>query len=155
MFQSDKPISAKEFDSLNRTEFSKQLAKAILSYTKKDNFAISLCGKWGSGKTSILNMVIEEIDNLSIDKNEDEKPIVIKFNPWNYSDCSQLISQFFVTIQTQLKNGSGKKGLKVVGEALENYSSLLDYLFFGTCRVIVNVNKRGTIAHKWLTSQIG
>ena len=27
--------------------------------------------------------------------------------------------------------------------------------FFGMCRVIVNVNKRGTIAHKWLTSQIG
>lgn len=52
---------------------------------------------------------------------------IIKFNPWNYSDCSQLISQFFVAIQTQLKVDSGKKGLKAVGEALEGYSSLLDY----------------------------
>ena len=39
MFHSDQPISKKEFDCLKRTEFSKQLAKAILSYTKNDNFA--------------------------------------------------------------------------------------------------------------------
>lgn len=127
MFHSDQPINKKEYDCLNRTEFSKQLAKAILSYTKNDNFAISLCGKWGSGKTSILNMVIEEIGILSNGRDEDEKPIIIKFNPWNYSDCSQLISQFFVAIQTQLKVDSAKKGLKAVGEALEGYSSLLDY----------------------------
>lgn len=127
MFHSDQPINKKESDCLNRVEFSKQLAKAIMSYTKNDNFAISLCGKWGSGKTSILNMVIEEISNLSNGRDEDEKPIIIKFNPWNYSDCSQLISQFFVAIQTQLKVDSGKKGVKAVGEALEGYSSLLDY----------------------------
>lgn len=83
-----------------------------MSYTKNDTLAISLCGKWGTGKTSILNMVIEEIGNLSNDRDEDEKPIIIKFNPWNYSDCSQLISQFFVAIQAQLKVDSGKKGLK-------------------------------------------
>ena len=120
MFHSDQPISKKEFDCLKRTEFSKQLAKAILSYTKNDNFAISLCGKWGSGKTSILNMVIEEISNLSNDRDEDEKPIIIKFNPWNYSDCSQLISQFFVAIQVQLKVDSGKKSLKECLQALES-----------------------------------
>lgn len=72
MFHSDQPISKKEFDCLKGTEFSKQLAKAILSYTKND-------------------------------RDEDEKPIIIKFNPWNYSDCSQLISQFFVAIQVSLK----------------------------------------------------
>lgn len=127
MFHADKPIDKKEFDCLNRTEFSKQLAKAILSYTKNDNLVISLYGKWGSGKTSILNMVIEEIGKLSNGRNEDETPIIIKFNPWNYSDCSQLINQFFVALQTQIKVDSRKKGLKAVGEALEGYSSLLDY----------------------------
>lgn len=127
MFHSDQPIDKKEFDRLNRTEFSKKLAKAILSYTKSDNFAISLCGKWGSGKTSIINMVIEEIDNLSKDSKEEEKPIIVKFNPWNYSDCAQLISQFFVAIQTRLKIDTKNKGLKAVGDALEGYSSLLDY----------------------------
>lgn len=127
MFYSDQPINTKENDYLNRTEFSKQLAKAILSYTKIDNFAISLCGKWGSGKTSILNMVVEEIEFLSSNVDAEEKPIIIKFNPWNYSDCSQLISQFFASIQTKLKISKSNKGLKEVGDALERYSSLLDY----------------------------
>ena len=49
MFHSDKPIDKKEYDCLNRTEFSKQLAKAILEYTRTDNFTISLCG-WKSGE---------------------------------------------------------------------------------------------------------
>lgn len=62
MFSSDKPIFNKKSDKLNRTEFSKQLAKAILSYTETDNFTIGLSGRWGSGKTSIINMVDEEID---------------------------------------------------------------------------------------------
>ena len=35
MFHSDQPIDKKELDCLNRSEFSRQLAKAIISYTKK------------------------------------------------------------------------------------------------------------------------
>lgn len=127
MFYSDQPINTKDSDCLKRTKFSEQLAKAILSYTKIDNFVIALCGEWGSGKTSILNMVIEEIGNFSNDINEDEKPIIVKFNPWNYSDCSQLISQFFVVLREQLKIDGRNKNLKAVGEALESYSSLLEY----------------------------
>lgn len=115
MFHSDKPINAKEYDCLNRTAFSKQLAQAIMSYTTSDNFAISLCGKWGSGKTSILNMVVEEINVLTSVLKDEEKPVIVKFNPWNYSDCAQLISQFFVSIQSELKIDTGNKGLKSVG----------------------------------------
>ena len=59
MFNSDKPITKIEDDVLNRGNFSKQLAHAILAYTKTDNFVISLCGRWGSGKTSILSMVLD------------------------------------------------------------------------------------------------
>ncbi len=127
MFHSDQPIEKKEYDCLNRTEFSKQLAKAILSYAKKDNFAISLCGKWGSGKTSIINMVIEEINQLTNDDETIHRPIVVKFNPWNYSDCSQLIKQFFVTIQNELKTSDGSETLNAIGNALQKYSSVLDY----------------------------
>lgn len=127
MIYMDQPIESKMQDCLKRTEFSKQLAKAILSYTKKDNFAISLCGKWGSGKTSILNMVIEEIKDIAKDKSETEKPIIVKFNPWNYSDSSQLISQFFLEIQQELKIHDNGKNMKEVGNALQRYSSVWEY----------------------------
>ena len=71
MFNTDKPIEKNSQDCLKRTNFSKQLAKAILNYTKQDNFVISLCGKWGSGKTSIINMVVEEMEKLT--KNKEDK----------------------------------------------------------------------------------
>lgn len=127
MFYSDKPILGKQDDSLNRTVFSRQLAKALLSYTKIDNFTVSLCGKWGSGKTSILNMVIEEIKELSANIPEEERPIVVTFNPWNYSDRTQLLNQFFQTIRLTIGSDNGNERLGAVGKALQKYSSVLDY----------------------------
>lgn len=122
-FNADKPISTKKDDLLNRSMFSEALAKAILSYTNTENFTIGLCGKWGSGKTSIINLV-EEYINKNTSEN---RPIIIHFNPWNYSDRAQLISQFFASLITELKIKSSKKVLKTIGEALEKYASLFEY----------------------------
>ena len=127
MFSADKPIENKECDLLNRTEFSKQLAQAIISYTETDNFTISLCGKWGTGKTSVLNMVLEEIKELTFKQSDDEKPIIVSFNPWNYSDQSQLINQFFKTIMSTLGEKSKNEKLANIGKALQNYADVLDY----------------------------
>lgn len=102
MFQSDKPIDNNKNDKLHRKTFSSQIAHAILSYNSSENFTISLCGPWGSGKTSILNMIKEEINRLSNDYPIDKKPIIINFNPWNYSSREQLLSQFFLTINDEL-----------------------------------------------------
>lgn len=127
MFYSDKPIAVVQDDLLNRGTFSRQLAKAILSYTDIDNFTISLCGKWGCGKTSILNMVVQEINTFSANLPTDKKPIIVNFNPWNYSDQSQLISQFFDTIRTALSIGDTGEKLKIAGNALQKYSAIFDY----------------------------
>ena len=125
MLLSDKPINSLNDDKLNRKSFSKQLAKAIVSYTSQENFTIGLCGKWGSGKTSIINMVIEEIKCLTY--NDTNKPIIVNFNPWNYSDKSQLIRQFFNAIMSETKGNPSNKALKKVGSALEKYSDVFEY----------------------------
>lgn len=130
MFLTDEPINGKIDDKLNRTEFSKKLAQAILSYTKIDNFTIGLCGEWGAGKTSVINMVVEEIENLTESKLEEERPVIIHFNPWNYADTTQLISQFFETIHTELKTNSKSEKLQAVGTILQKYSSLFEYTAF-------------------------
>lgn len=127
MFNTDKPIEKVEEDLLNRATFSKELANAILSYKDTENFAISLCGEWGCGKTSILNMVVQEINKVAQDMPENEQPIIINFNPWNYSDKNQLITQFFKEIFTVLKKESNNEKLKQAGDALQKYSSVFDY----------------------------
>lgn len=103
MFNTDKPIYKFHEDKLGRSYFAKQLANAIMKFETKDNYTISLQGKWGSGKTSVLNMAIEEIKQSSEMVNDDEKIIVVQFNPWNFTDNNQLINQFFLTLSSTLK----------------------------------------------------
>lgn len=124
MFASDKPIGKLEDDKLNRKSFSEYLAKAILSYVNQDNFTISLCGKWGSGKTSIINMVIDSIQKMAP---KDNIPLIVKYNPWNYSEKNQLIGQFFNTILSAIGSSPDGKNPKKVGDALEKYSGLMEY----------------------------
>ena len=127
MFNTDKPIENIGADLLNRASFSEQLANAILSYTNTDNFTISVCGKWGSGKTSILNMIEKHIDKTTSEYDENRKPIIIHFNPWNYSDQNQLIIQFFATIREELDIHSKSESLAKIGNALQAYSEFFDY----------------------------
>ena len=90
MFNPDKPIERIKEDILGRDEFSINLGEAILSYKSIDSTVIGLYGSWGYGKSSIINMTIEYIESQ-----KENKPIVFKFNPWNYSNQKQLIAQFF------------------------------------------------------------
>ena len=55
-YSTDKPINTEEQDLLGRSTFSKQLGKAIYEYNAKDGLVIGLFGKWGTEKTSIINM---------------------------------------------------------------------------------------------------
>lgn len=127
MFNTDKPISFIREDKLGRSTFACQLANAIMRYDTKDNYAISLQGKWGCGKTSVLNMVLEETVRLSEALDEKERMVIVQFNPWNFTDTTQLISQFFVTLSNSLKFDSKEQKVKNVGAAIENYSSALEY----------------------------
>ena len=89
MISPDLPITKSEEDALNRSNFAKNLAQAVIQCTFPTSFSIGLYGKWGSGKTSLLNMVIEEIENI------EESTIILRFNPWLCSDPKQLVIQFF------------------------------------------------------------
>ena len=72
MYHSDKPIEQFEDDLLGRASFARQLADSILSIDLTDCFAISICGKWGTGKTSVLNMMQKEIEAKAL------KPFMLK-----------------------------------------------------------------------------
>lgn len=122
-YSSDKPIEHADQDILGRTTFSKQLGKAINEYDCKDGLVIGVFGKWGTGKTSIINMALEELD--SANKDGKQRTIVVNFNPWNYSDRNNLIRLFFA----RLKAGLGIKDKKSkIGMCLDKYSDALDAL---------------------------
>jgi predicted KAP-like P-loop ATPase len=128
MFRPDQPIQSKNEDLLGRQAFSIALADAICSYQDPNSIVVGLYGAWGSGKTSIINMSLERIGAISKDRPKKERPVVIKFNPWNYSDQNQLISQFFKQLSAGLKKSDFADDAKKVGEQLEAYASFFEPL---------------------------
>lgn len=122
MFSTDKPITDASEDKLGRSGFAERLAKAIINFDTADSYAIALQGSWGCGKTSVLNMAIQKIEETT-----DKKTVIIKFNPWNFTTTGQLIDQFFATMSSKLKLSKSNERLQKVGELVEKYSSILEY----------------------------
>ncbi len=123
MFKPDKPIKFAKYDILGRSVFSRNFGQAILDYSEEDSIVTAIYGDWGSGKSSVINMTLEYIEENSISKNEDEKPIVFKFNPWNYSDQSHLIAIFFKELSFALQHEDYGDKAKIIGERLEVYGN--------------------------------
>jgi len=126
MFKTDQPIKSSKDDILGRASFAQALGEAILSYKEKDSIVIGLFGAWGSGKTSIINMALEHMELISKDRSDDEKPIIVRFNPWNYSDQNQLITQFFRVLSIELKRHDYAKVAKEVGKWLERLAIIVE-----------------------------
>ena len=118
LFKADIPIESYTQDMLDRCEFSRALGDAILRYNEPDSIAIGLYGEWGSGKTSIINMVFEYINQVS---QNDERPIIVRFYPWNYSDQNQLIKQFFGQLSIALNRKKYSKAIRNAGKT-ETYA---------------------------------
>jgi predicted KAP-like P-loop ATPase len=107
---------------LGRHAFARALAKAILSYEIDDSISIGLFGEWGSGKTSLINLTLEEIKVLSAQ----QVPLIIKFNPWNFSDQNQLIQQFFNELSLVLcRDDSAERHIKI-GQTIQKYSRFFE-----------------------------
>ncbi len=93
----------------------------------QDTFTVGLFGKWGSGKTSIVNMMLKEVEEQQKNCSDSEKLIVIKFEPWNFSSTDQLLSQFFIRLSNEFQI-KGDKYLAKIGKGLERYSDAFDRL---------------------------
>lgn len=130
MYTNDSPIAGRSGDLLNRSEFSVRFAAALQHVDASGGFTVALNGRWGCGKTSILNMVREEIDRLNLSLPEAERMLCADFNPWFFSSQEQLIQQFLATLAQAIDGGSqanealGKVGgqFKAYAEAIEPFS---------------------------------
>lgn len=87
--QSDSPLESLDEDRLGYSNFSNYLADAITTRVPTDGFTIGIYGQWGSGKSTILEFVEQSLDE------REERPIVVRFNPWWFSGQGDLFEMFF------------------------------------------------------------
>lgn len=121
MLNVEKPISSRSEDFLDRKNFSDNISKAILNYkdVNKSSLTIGLYGKWGSGKTSIVNMITEKLEG-------EDDVIIFKFEPWIFSDTQQLISSFFKEFAKVIKHKDNASEALKIGEELETYATFFE-----------------------------
>lgn len=122
----DKPIKTDEEDLLGRLFFSKQLAKALYECDASDGLVIGLFGEWGSGKTSVLNMAMNEIKKMG--EESEEEPLIVTFSPWNYSDKDNLTRLFFHRLIIRIEGQDNQVKKKELGKKLKKYVNILDGL---------------------------
>lgn len=121
MFLDDYPIREERDDLLNRSEFAKKIGNTILNLNAENGLCIGMFGPWGSGKTSIINMLLEEINQKIAQQGS--KPIVFSFNPWNFTTAEQLFHQFFYLLASKFASSSEQK-IKEIGDALKKYANI-------------------------------
>lgn len=117
MLSPDLPIAKLEEDGLNRGPFAESLAKTLVQYSFPSSLTIGLYGEWGSGKTSLLNMVFENVERI------DDGVVVLRFNPWLCSDPKQLVTQFFKQMATAIK--LKKRAADKAWELIDQYADIL------------------------------
>ena len=95
MFYSDRPINSGNEDKLNRKGFARLLARTLVNLDSKDTFTVGLFGKWGCGKTSLVNMTLEEIENIQAEDELKKEIIIVHFEPWNFTDTNPMVTIIF------------------------------------------------------------
>src|ERR1700733_9759589 len=113
--QTDKPISRLDDDKLHRANFVKALSIEISNIKNKDCRVIGLYGKWGSGKTSILQLLDSEIQSKFF--------FTSYFNPWRYKSEDTLLRELFLNIIAAVESDKKlESNIQELGKLLEEYS---------------------------------
>lgn len=125
----DTPINNRDNDMYSYSRLAERIADCICSANAEDSsFTIGISGSWGSGKTSLINLVESELsDRKSHNLNV---PEVLRFNPWRFNSQEQLLTEFFSALSSKLTGSSFNQGNGIrnnIGEALSAYSASIAY----------------------------
>lgn len=95
---SDLPVADPSEDAYGYAAFASQLAKAIASTNNPHGLVLAVHGKWGTGKSSLLNFIKHDLHNLPSDR----RPVLIDFNPWWFEGRDQIATQLLEQFTAQL-----------------------------------------------------
>jgi len=119
----DVPITKCIDDRLGRVGIARHIADMLIGAPADHSIVFGLSGSWGSGKTSVLNMVGELLSETS------DPPVVVRFDPWNYPAGSDLVTPFLTSLASEIRKYSLESRMKKrAEEALEAIADYVDAL---------------------------
>jgi hypothetical protein len=122
----DRALSFGDEDKLGFREVAKRIATSLVDRASEDGLVIGVEGTWGSGKTSLLFLIGDELGKLP----KDRVPTVINFRPWLIGNRDAVITSLFGELSRQLDQVALNAGdatrisvakAKEAGEALRSF----------------------------------
>jgi energy-coupling factor transporter ATP-binding protein EcfA2 len=102
-------------DLLERADFARGIAATVRSLDASKGTVVAVRGPWGSGKSSMINLLVQEL-------RASPGPLVIEFNPWVFWNDHQPTT-LFEGLASQLRLKSA--GLTKVADSIRLYGDSL------------------------------
>jgi hypothetical protein len=118
----ERAIESRAEDKLERSQFIERLTLALVNSStgKSTGLVIGITGPWGSGKSSILNLLHEHLKGMY------EDALIVRFDPWLVSGRDDLIAEFLgELIGTINANQSQKDRFKKLVAKVAEYGAQL------------------------------
>lgn len=103
MAGNDSPITNMEEDRYGFRILAEKLARSIISMDRNISTVIGIEGKWGSGKTSLLNLLLKEMVPLAPAKTH-----VLKIAPWLSSSGKCTVESLLTPVAAILDEEDAK-----------------------------------------------
>ncbi|MCD9572348.1 KAP family NTPase [Pseudomonas protegens] len=151
----DRAIENAASDALERGPFVASLIKTLVhtEYTssgavascRATGFVVGLTGEWGLGKSSVLNL-------LSLELNQMEHVVVATLNPWLFKGRDELIEAYFNSLREALGRSTSETTRTLLRQ-LERYKASIGYVgttVAGLIDVFVGGGTATSIWERWL-----
>ena len=86
----DRPITRLAEDRLGFSPIADELAAAIANLPTTQGFVFGIEGRWGSGKSTLINLTIDALGSF-----QQRRPEIITFAPWLVGDRDELLRSLF------------------------------------------------------------
>lgn len=122
IIEPDRALVDIEDDALGVASLSKRIADSVVRMKAEYGLVMGLYGAWGSGKTTFINFIEQAFSKY----NENERPIVLDFNPWLFSSHEDLIQRYLVELSKALapKQHKIKQWRKRFVSGVENFTAV-------------------------------
>lgn len=117
-----------KLDILQRDEFVKQIERMIENISEnKASTCFAINGKWGCGKTFVLDMLQEKLEVEQNEKIADNKYFIIRYNSWKFDYYEEpviaLVASIVRVIEKKIKlipdSKTKSKGIGILKAACE------------------------------------
>ena len=118
----ERPIENKNDDKLERGRFIERLAAALVNTEtqKSTGVVVGITGSWGSGKSSLLNLLREHL------REKFPNALIVTFDPWLVSGRNDLIAEFFGEIIGTINADEKRRAsFKDLGTTIAQYGAQL------------------------------